>query len=97
MKQVEVTTSIGKTIIVSLEAAQAIKRAIEKGIQHAVINKENNHIIKVSTIVEMKEVWGKDPNQKVLNSGEPKDNRASINSDAYKEYQRKKQEILNNR
>lgn len=94
MKQVQITTTSDRTIFVPLEAGRAIQQAMEKNVSHVVINKENNHIIKISTIAEMKDVWAKDPNQKVLNTGNPKDNRASLDSDAYQEFQKKKAQLF---
>ena len=94
MKTTEVTTITGKTITVSKEQGDIIRQGILKQTPFVTIDRKSGHIIRTSTIAEVKDVWAKDPNQKVLNTGDPKDNRASLDSDAYQEFQKKKAQLF---
>ena len=94
MKATEITTITGKIITVSKEQGDIIRQGILKQTPFVTIDRESGHIIRTSTIAEVKDVWAKDPNQKVLNEGDPKDNRASADSDAYQEFQKKKAQLF---
>nr|DAO33616.1 MAG TPA: hypothetical protein [Caudoviricetes sp.] len=94
MKVTEITTITGKTITVSKEQGDIIRQGIFNQTPFVAIDKANGHIVRTSTIAEVKDVWAKDPNQKVLNTGDPKDNRASTDSDAYKKFQEKKAQLF---
>lgn len=94
MKATEITTITGKTITVSKEQGDIIRKGIFNQTPFVAIDKANGHIVRTSTIAEVKDVWAKDPNQKVLNTGDPKDNRASIHSEVYQEFQKKKAQLF---
>jgi len=94
MKATEVTTITGKTMTVSKEQGDIIRQGILKQTPFVTIDRKSGHIIRTSTIAEVKDVWAKNPNQKVLNTGDPKDNRASLDSDAYQEFQKKKAQLF---
>ena len=94
MKATEVTTITGKTITVSKEQGDIIRQGILKQTPFVTIDRKSGHIIRTSTIAEVKDVWAKNPNQKVLNTGDPKDNRASLDSDAYQEFRKKKAQLF---
>lgn len=94
MKATEITTITGKTITVSKEQGDIIRQGILSQTPFVTIDKPNGHIIRTSTIAEVKDIWAKDPNQKVLNTGDPKDNRASLDSDAYREFRKKKAQLF---
>ena len=61
IRKTKITTTLGKTYLVSPEIGLSVRRAIQKGVQHIMLDKAGKTIIKVGIIAEVDEVYERKP------------------------------------
>lgn len=94
MKATQITTTTGKTITVSQEQGDIIRQGMFKQTPFVTIDKQSGHIIRTSTIAEIKDVWTQDHTYKALNEANSSNSQKQELGEGYEQFKKKRQELL---